>query len=294
MMPPAATDTRELGLELGLLALHYFAGTDALHYGLWDDDLSPCLANIAEAQRRYTDYLLDHIPTEATSVLDVGCGAGVVAQRLVERGHRVTCVSPSAVLAARTVDRLGDAVDMHQCRFEQLETRARFDVVLFGESFQYIPMDDALPRARALLRPGGCIVICDFFKTDAEGKGPMGGGHRYRSFAPAVRNAGLQTIHEVDITARVAPTMTVYDQMRAELVGPAADILGRYACARAPILSRFGAWLMRRRLARFQRKCLSGARNADAFCRWKSYRLIVLRASAAVPEPAGPGSEAAS
>lgn len=290
MTQPVPADTRELGLELGLLALHAFAATDALHYGLWDDDLPACLANLAEAQRRYTDFLLEHIPADATSVLDVGCGAGVVAQRLVERGHAVTCVSPSAVLAARTRDRLGEAVPVHECRFEQLDTEARFDVVLFSESFQYIPMDVALPRARALLRPGGRVVICDFFKTDAEGKGPMGGGHRYRRFAPAVQAAGLQVMHERDITARVAPTMTVYDQLRAELVGPGADIVSRYLRGRHPRLSRWGAWLMRHRLDRFQRKYLSGARNAEAFCRWKSYRLIVLRAQAALSEPARPSS----
>lgn len=288
MEPPAASDTRELGLELGLLALRYFAGTDALHYGLWDEDLTPCLANIAEAQRRYTEFLLDHVPLAARSVLDVGCGAGVVAQRLLERGHEVTCVSPSAVLAARTRERLGSAVTLHECRFEHLHTEARFDVVLFSESFQYIPMERALSHARTLLRPGGCIVICDFFKTEAEGKGPMGGGHRYRHFAPALENNGLRVRHEVDITARVAPTMAVYEALRAELAGPAAELLGRYARAHYPRLSRWGAWLMRRRLNRLQRKYLSGARNPEAFCRWKSYRLIVLSAQATRPEPAQP------
>ncbi|MHA7834609.1 MAG: class I SAM-dependent methyltransferase [Algiphilus sp.] len=283
MQPPAATDTRELGLELGLLALRYFAGTDALHYGLWDEDLPPCLGNIAEAQRRYTEFLLTHIPAEATSILDVGCGAGVVAQQLIERGHNVTCVSPSSVLAARTRERLGDAVEVHECRFEELETPAQFDVVLFSESFQYIPMDIALPNARALLRPGGSIVICDFFKTEAAGKGPMGGGHRYTRFAPAVRDAGLETAVEMDITARVAPTMAVYDQLRAELVGPSTAIIGQYAGAHYPRMSRLAAWFMRRRLERFQRKYLSGERNPEAFSHWKSYRLIVLRAQQTPP-----------
>ncbi len=41
----------------------------------------------------------------------------------------------------------------------------QYDLLLFSESFQYIPLPDVFARAPGLLRSGGRLVICDFFKT---------------------------------------------------------------------------------------------------------------------------------
>lgn len=278
------SDSRELGLELGLLALRCCAGTDELHYGLWDEDLPVRISNIAEAQRRYTEYVLARIPPTAQRVLDVGCGAGVMAEKLLERGHEVECVSPSRVLAERTRERVGDRARLHCCRLEDLEPTADFDLVLFSESFQYIPMPTALAQARRLLHPAGQILICDFFRTEATGREPMGGGHRYRELHPALTAAGLRVEQEEDLTPRIAPTLELYEQLRRELIGPGAEIIERYARRRHPWSSRLVAWLMRRKLMRFQRKYLSGERNAEAFRHWKTYRLLRLAPAEAAPE----------
>ncbi|MBA1147354.1 methyltransferase domain-containing protein [Ectothiorhodospiraceae bacterium WFHF3C12] len=270
-----AGDSRELGLELGLLALRFFAGTEELHYGLWDG-LDVRLENLPAAQKQYTENLVAHIPDEAGAVLDVGCGTGVVASRLLERGHEVECVSPSAVLADRAAERLGSAVPIHRCTFQALEVERQFDVVLFSESFQYIPMDESLPRAKRLLRPGGVIVICDFFRTDAPGRGPLGGGHRYRDLPAAVEAAGLRIRHEEDLTDRIAPSMGLFEQCSRELLQPGAAAVSAYSRRRHPWVSALLARLFRRRLAKFQRKYLSGERNEAAFRHWKTYRLLVL------------------
>lgn len=275
MARDVAGDSRELGLELGLLALRFFAGTEELHYGLWDG-LDVRLENLPAAQHQYTENLVSHIPEAARSVLDVGCGTGVVASRLLERGHAVECVSPSAVLADRAAARLGADVPIHRCPFQALDVDRRFDVVLFSESFQYIPMDESLPGARDLLAPGGVIVICDFFRTDAPGRGPLGGGHRYRELPAAVERAGLKIRHEEDLTDRIAPSMALYEQCSQELLQPAAEAIGAYSRRRHPWVSALIARLFRRRLAKFQRKYLSGERNEAAFRHWKTYRLLVL------------------
>lgn len=284
--PPS--DSRELGLELGLLALHSFAGTDELHYGYWDDDLVVSLDNIAKAQARYTERLAACVPASAERILDVGCGAGVVAEQLVARGHAVECVSPSDVLADRAGARLGNRVPMHRCRFQDLAVEPRFDLVLFSESFQYIPMATALQRARAMLRPGGRILVCDFFRTAVAGRGPMGGGHPYAALHPALDAQGLCIRREEDWTDRVAPTLAVYERLRQELIGPAAEVLYGYARSRHPWVSALAARLMRRKLERCQRKYLSGERNPDAFRHWKTYRLLELVPTADAPEPVHP------
>lgn len=223
------TDSREPELELGLLALRSFAGTDALHYGFWENGDTASLRNLAEAQARYTERLVDHVPRHARRVLDVGCGAGVVAELQLARGHAVECVSPSAVLAEHARERLGASVAIHHCRFQDLAAEARFDLVLFGESFQYIPMATALQHARAMLRPDGRILVCDFFRTSVAGRGPMGGGHRYAALRPALAAQGLCVRREEDWTDRVAPTLAVDEQLRRELLVTAASLIAGYA-----------------------------------------------------------------
>lgn len=279
MKRDVSEERRELGLELGLLALRYFAGTEELHYGLWDDDLEVCLGNLAAAQRRYTDHLVSRIPEDAESVLDVGCGTGMVSLRLLERGHGVECICPSAALTTRAGEHLGPDVPIHQCTFQALDRDRRFDVVLFSESFQYIPMGESLPRARELLTPDGAIVICDFFRTEAPGRGPLGGGHRYREFHDAVRSAGLEIRHEEDLTDRIAPSMGLVEQFSREFLQPGAETISTYCRRRHPWASAVFARLFRRRLARLQHKYLSGERNAAAFRHWKTYRLMVLAPS---------------
>ena len=92
-------DSKEVGLVAGLNLFHFFLGSRDLHYGLWQDDLEVCIQNLPEAQKRYSDYLLGHIPEGVKRILDVGCGAGGVATELLARGYQVEGVSPSPLLS---------------------------------------------------------------------------------------------------------------------------------------------------------------------------------------------------
>src|SRR2546421_8192289 len=82
----------EVSLAAGFLAGRHFIGTSDLHYGYWPEGLAPELRNLAHAQECYSIFLLDHIPMNARRVLDVGCGAGSIAAKLIRRGHEVDCV----------------------------------------------------------------------------------------------------------------------------------------------------------------------------------------------------------
>jgi len=270
-------DTREVGLEIGLLIGKHFFHTEHLHYGYWTSDLDIDLLNLPRAQEQYCDFLISHIPDGAKTVLDVGCGAGRLAWKLINLGYAVDCVSPSPVLTEHTRSLLGDRSHIFECRFEDLQTERRYDVVLFSESFQYISVDRALQTSLGLLNDGGHLLICDFFKTDAEGVSLVGGGHRLASFYERVSGYGLEPIRDIDITEETAPTIDVANDMLTRVGLPIWNLAIRSLSDRYRLLSKFLQWKYRERIQKISRKYLSGRRDAENFAKFKSYRLLLYR-----------------
>ncbi len=263
----------------GLNLLHFFLGTRDLHYGLWGDDLEVEVKNLPVAQKRYSEFLLGHVPDGVERVLDVGCGAGGVATELLARGFRVEGVSPSLLLSAAARRQAGNDFVIHEGRFEDVEFAAddRFDLVLFSESFQYIDLDCVLEYAKRRLNPGGYVLICDFFKIPATGRSIIGGGHPIEKFRAALEASGLEVLTDIDITAETAPNLDIVAQMERELFLPTAELVGYAFDRNHPWLSRLLRWKYRKKLRKIRRKYLSGERNGDNFARHKVYRLLLLR-----------------
>jgi SAM-dependent methyltransferase len=92
----------------------------------------------------------------ARRVLEVGAGRGHLARRLRADGYSVTALDlsppPHELSGVRWV----------QENFLAFEDEP-FDAVLFTASLHHIaPLDAALSRARALISPGGTLVVDDF------------------------------------------------------------------------------------------------------------------------------------
>jgi len=272
-------DSKEVGLVAGLNLFNFFLGTRDLHYGLWDDDIELDVRNLPIAQKRYSDYLIGHIPEGVEKILDVGCGAGGLASELMTRGYRVQGVSPSPLLSEAAQNQAGPDFRIHQGRFEEvdLSAEAPFDLVMFSESFQYIDLDTVLDKAQSLLRPGGHILICDFFKTDAPGKSVIGGGHRYDRFLEVLEASGLRVVAEDNITDRTAPNLDLVDRMGRELILPTMKLIGYTFRNNRPWLSKLFTWKFRKKLDKIDYKYLSGERNAKSFAKYKIYKLFLLQ-----------------
>lgn len=281
-------DSRELGLVLA----HQLLGIEDLHYGLWDDDLPLSLANFPAAQQRYNDLLLSRLPApgpQAVRVLDIGCGSGRLLRQMLERGYRADGVIPAPALAREVRARLagwtGYAPRIFECRFEDIpltECRRQYDVALFSESFQYIPLSASLPLLQQILKPGGLLLICDFFKSEHHGDGgpgdrSFGGGHDLRGFHARMAALPFEQVEDTDITQRISPNLDLVNDLLTQKVGPATETLGRYLADTYPRTTRLAAWLLRRKLARLRYKYFSGHRSRAVFERYKRYRLMRYR-----------------
>ena len=272
-------DSKEVGLVLGLNMLHFFVGSKDLHYGFWDDDLEVTVQNLPEAQRRYSEYLISHIPADVKDILDVGCGAGGLASELLSRGYLVEGVSPSPLLSEAAHKQAGPDFLIHHGRFEDVEFAPdrQFDLVMFSESFQYITLDMVLEKAQSLLRPGGYILICDFFKTDAKGRSVIGGGHKLDQFMRVLNASGLSLLQEDDITRQTAPNLDIVNQMGRELIYPTMKLIGYTFEHNRPWITKIFRWKFAKKLKKVDYKYLSGERNAESFSKHKIYKLFLLK-----------------
>src|SRR6266852_6612863 len=162
--------------ELGLVLAQQLLAVEDLHYGLWDGDLELTLGNLAVAQQRYNDMLIAQLPRpeREVRVLDFGCGTGHLLRQLLDRGYCADGVIPAKDLCDAVRSRLAGCIGpqprIHECRFEDFpagQCRGLYDVTLFSESFQYISPSISLPILQAILKPGGLLLISDFFRSEA-------------------------------------------------------------------------------------------------------------------------------
>ena len=276
---PNKVDSKEVGLVAGLNLFRFFLGSRDLHYGLWQDDLEVCIQNLPEAQRRYSQLLISYIPDGVGRILDVGCGAGGVAAELLTRGYSVEGVSPSPLLSAAAREQVGDHFKIHHGRFEDVKfgPDEHFDLVMFSESFQYIKLSQVLENAKQRLKPGGYILICDFFKTNAPGKTVIGGGHPIDKFRQVLGNSGLEVLVDRDITRETAPNLDIVNQMGQELLQPTFHLMGYAFASHHPWLARLIRWKYRNKIDKINRKYTSGERSGENFARHKVYRLLLLQ-----------------
>jgi len=279
-------DTRAVGLDVGLAFIRWLTGAENLHYGLWTG-LEVTAGNLKAAQEAYTSKLFGYLPKGPLRILDIGGGAGETARKLLALGHSVDIVVPSPFLAARCRETAPGAT-VHECMFEEYSGQGPFDLCLFSESFQYIPMVDSLPKCARLLAPGGQILIADCFRTEAyQGRavhGPQaGGGHRLAAFRDRLAGFGFRITAEADITEAVAPSIDLEQQL-FNVIGHGVTRVSDEVRQKKPgvhwALTRFiGLFLSARRRANLMQRLTGRNRTSTGFCTFNRYMILTLIAS---------------
>ena len=279
-------DTRELGLDLSAGLIRFLTGRENLHYGVWEPGVEVCAANLLRAQEAYSRKLFTHLPPGKLRILDIGGGCGDTARELANLGHTVEIVVPSAVHASRCEANAGAGTAVHVMRFEDFPSEPRFDLCLFSESFQYIPIDTALSRAKACLSEGGEILVADCFRTEAffrefEDVGIVGSGHAAAAFRAALPASEITILHEEDITEAVAPSVELeqqlYNMLGSSVLRVDKDLRIAYPLRRRALQLVFHMIVSRRRRERLKRRLLGDFKSATAFCRYNRYHIFRLK-----------------
>lgn len=99
---------------------------------------------------------------DVRDVLDVGCGDGLLLQRLAPHVTTAIGIEPDAETIARARTRLHDAenVSLQRTNFAAFDPgAARFDLILFVATLHHMDLQSTLEKAAALLRPGGHLMV---------------------------------------------------------------------------------------------------------------------------------------
>ena len=110
----------------------------------------------------YHPWLVAIAAEHRGDVLDVGCGDGLLAQRLARVSRSVTGIDPDPAAIGRAVDRLASLrhVTVSQAGFEGYQAgERRFDLITFVASLHHMDLRSSLAKARDLLTPTGEIAV---------------------------------------------------------------------------------------------------------------------------------------
>ena len=267
--------TREIGLEGAYRLQKFLFKTEHLHYGLFEPDIPVDLANLKTAQDRYLQRLIEVIPAGTKKILDVGCGSGKTAEYLIEQGFAVDCVSPGRVLTNIAAERLGNRARIYRGKYQSVAIEGVYDLVLFSESFSYVPLDAGIGKSISLLKPGGYLLISDIFS--AANESPIRGGHDFDGWVKTYKRSPLELVLERDITDQTAPLYDLIQGFMREVAQPLWDNANSAATFRWPFMSRVVRWLFRKRLARIGGRRFSPERNAATFRRDKRYKVYLFK-----------------
>jgi len=109
-------------------------------------------------------------PLEGLSVLDIGCGGGLLSEPMARLGASVTGIDPAPTnieVSRLHATQSGLSIDYQQTTVEALvEQGARFDIVLAMEVVEHVADIDAFVHAcTAAVKPGGLLVMATLNRT---------------------------------------------------------------------------------------------------------------------------------
>ena len=113
---------------------------------------------------RWRKAMVSHIPRDGGSVLDVATGTGLVAERLLAQGHRVTGLDQSPDMLAVARSRFGDRVELVEASATAIPfADASFDHLTFTYLLRYVDDPAAtLAELARVVRPGGTVANLEF------------------------------------------------------------------------------------------------------------------------------------
>ena len=267
---------RQVKTSFALQFLHRIVGLEHLNFGIWSEDDPLDVAGLRRAQERLVARLFELLPAGVSSVLDVGCGTGVISERLTALGYDVEGLSPDPYHGKLFAERLPER-RFHLGRFQEFEPDRQYDLLFLCESAQYIWLEAFFEAVGRSLAPGGSVLLCDYFTVESD-QGKPRSGHPLDEFLSRAEAAGLVVEINEDVTCSVLPTLRL-GQAIVERFGRGVVSLAREASTQRFPRMAGAAWRLAGPVTRWLDR-LDRLLDPEAFERTRCYRVMRFRSAA--------------
>ncbi|MEM7355958.1 MAG: class I SAM-dependent methyltransferase [Acidobacteriota bacterium] len=263
---------RRVKVDKGLRFYHEILGLDHLQYGLWDGE-PLTLDGLRSAQERYAQTLHRWIPEGVQTILDIGCGTGASAARMLELGYEVEGLSPDPFQKQVVEKRTG--MPFNLARLQEFEPKRTFDLAIMSESSQYIWLDVLFPDAKKVAA-GGHLLIADYFLVQPAADLPEKSGHPLDEFLAEGERQGFELLRREDVTEQVLPTLDLAQGFIERYAMPTANLAVELFAYDNPRLFKLIEWLGRKKVAK-ERAKLEFMMDRERFAAAKRYLFLLYR-----------------
>lgn len=104
-------------------------------------------------------WICRRLPSRRGRALEVGCGAGLLAQRLGRLVDEVLAIDVDAAMVAATRHRTAGQPRVRACQARFADVGGTFDLITMVASLHHMPLEESLVHAKDLLRPGGRLLV---------------------------------------------------------------------------------------------------------------------------------------
>lgn len=237
--------------DIALKLAHKMFGLEHLHYGYFEKGSPVTLEGLNKAQHTYVEKLLEMIPKDVKTILDVGCGTGGVAKQLVAKKYDVTCIAPDPYLIEKTLENTGGKVKTHTDLYENIQDFApeSFDLILMSESCQYIKPDPGWEQNKKVLKKGGYYLVADFFKIrPIDNPTVSKSGQPLDNFLERAEKANFKLLKQIDITPNVSPTMDLYQEILNVRLFPLLEAANEFITRKFPLIHKIFSYFLKEKI----------------------------------------------
>lgn len=179
-------------------------------------DINPLRAN----------YIDEHSPVAGQQLVDVGCGGGILAEAMAQRGADVTGIdmgeAPLAVAKLHQQES-GVEVDYQQSTAEQLAEReaGTYDIVCCLEMLEHVPDPGSVIAAcAALARPGGSLYFSTINRNPKAFAFAIVGAEHILQLLPAGTHEYAKFIKPSELASWIRDAGLVLDDMTGLTYNP--------------------------------------------------------------------------
>ena len=241
------------GLDLELFFCTEILKLNSLHYGYWEESeklkkegTKLTLDCLRDGQQNYTDMLIEAIPENVKSILDVGCGIGDVSRALSKLEYNVTAISPDSNHVKYFEEHL-PKLTFVQTKFEDLNIDNKFDLVLMSESQNYFSTEIGFRQCTSFLLPEGYLLVAGMFRKDDSSQ-IAEVPNTIEDYIKIAEKHHLLLVESVDITRNILPTISfVYESMQ-NYVEPGVKMLNHFVSSTSPLKTSFIKLIFRKQM----------------------------------------------